>query len=451
MTNEEIIKRASAIFNENIIEPDMIKRQAQNAQEIQAPTPEVKPVLTAQGMAEQAQAVQAVNATAVTAQTQDKKPDNDKFAKLDKLRHRFNTHKEITKTEYIGGLFARGGVNVIAGSSGVGKTTLIQKFLHDLSIGGSILNGFYTEDRPRKSIIIAGELGEDGLIERAQLFDWHSDADYLEVIDFFTHEQNGISYDLNSKEGLANIEHLAKTPGLDLLVLDSFGMFYSGKENENDTLRKVFQDLMRIARLCNIAVVVVHHSRKRLSTEQQKPLTLDDLIGGNAIVRYCHRIIAVEYSNEIKANVVSCLKSWGQKFEKFSYAQKPGFYDGTPYLEFDFEVPDFEELKAQKTKSNSAVTSNAEITKGTIKAILKARGNKPITTKELREILEIPKDEKTRNDALRQYINRAIKSGEIKSAGHGLYALPETDRESDYETRNYDLGLADGGNGDSEK
>jgi len=289
----ELAKKA---FDEGKHTIPPVKTEAQNAQTSEALTPEVKPVLTADDMAEKAQAVQAVNAT---AQTEEKLK---RFAKIDRLRHPFDTHKKITKTEYIGGLFARGGVNVIAGSSGVGKTTLIQKFFHDLSIGGSILNGFYTEDKPRKGLIIAGELGEDGLIERAQLFDWHSDMKYVEVIDQKTYEAEGITFTLNEREGLENLEYKIKTtPDLDYIVLDSLGMFISGKENDNDFLRSVFKDLMRIADTYKIAVVVVHHSRKRLSSEQSKPLTLDDIVGGNAIARYSHRIIAIERNQDLKA------------------------------------------------------------------------------------------------------------------------------------------------------
>ena len=106
-----------------------------------------------------------------------------KFSKLDSLRHSFDTHRNVKKTEYIGGIFARGGVTAIVGASGVGKTTFLQRMFHDLSIGGEIFGGFWTEYKKRKSIIIAAELGEDGLTERAQEFNWHSDTEYVEVID----------------------------------------------------------------------------------------------------------------------------------------------------------------------------------------------------------------------------------------------------------------------------
>ena len=356
----------------------------------------------------------------------------DKFAVLDSLRHKFDTHRVIKKTEYIGGLFPRGAVTVVAGAAGVGKTTFEQKIFHDLSRGGEILGGFWHETKPRKSIIIAAELGEDGLTERAQEFDWHSDMDYVEVIDMIQHSEKGILYTLNEHEGQANIEHLAKTPNLDLLFIDSFGMFYTGKESDNDALRAVFYFLMVIARKYDIAVVVIHHSRKRLSSEQAKPLTLDDLIGGNAIARYSHRVITIEYNDNNKANTVTCLKSWGQYFKHFTYSKKTDFY-GHSYLEINLEPNDLD--ITPKTKKDTS-TSNAEYLRVMTLAILKARDSKQATTQEIRDIIGID-DEKGKN-SLKSVLKRMIDKGEITSNKRGIYTLPEPDK-TDKKVDNEDI------------
>ena len=163
----------------------------------------------------------AENSQSVTKSKEDtpkeKNSGHDKFSKLDSLRHSFDTHREIKKTEYLGGLFPRGGITVIAGHAGVGKTLFMQRLFHDLSKGGEIFGGFAHEDKPLKSIILAGEFGENGLAERAQEFNWHSDKNFVEVIDFITFEENGISFNLCEKEGQSNIEHLAASkPDLDV-------------------------------------------------------------------------------------------------------------------------------------------------------------------------------------------------------------------------------------------
>lgn len=344
-----------------------------------------------------------------------------KFSKLDSLRHSFDTHRNVKKTEYIGGIFARGGVTAIVGASGVGKTTFLQRMFHDLSIGGEIFGDFWTEYKKRKSIIIAAELGEDGLTERAQEFNWHSDTEYVEVIDMLEYEDAEITFNLNELEGQANIEHLAQTPNLDLIVFDSFGMFYTGKENDNDALRATFRFLLRIARRYNIAVAVIHHSRKRLSNEQFKPLTLDDMIGGNAIARYCHRVIAIEYMPLYQANVVTCLKSWGAFFKPFSYKKITGLY-GHSRLEINIDLKEIEEAPAKKKTASEAETHSEMIL-----TILKAKENNTATTKELRELLDI--DEKNANN-LAQTLRRMTDNGEITRAKHGVYALPKNETEA---------------------
>ena len=358
---------------------------------------------------------------------------DNSFAAFDSLRHNFNTRREIKKTEYIGGLFPRGGITVIVGASGVGKTTIEQKIIHDLSLGGDILNGFAHEDKPRKSIIIAGELGEEGLTERAQEYGWHSDMNFVEVIDLLDFEEKGHSLILNEKTGKANIEHLAKTPALDLLFLDSFGMFYTGKETDNDELRTVFHWLLSIARKCKIAIVIIHHSRKRLSSEQIKPLTLDDVIGGNAISRYAHRVIAVEYNAMYKANFFTCLKSWGPYFKPFTYKKNPGFYGGEPYLEITLEPG---EIETSTTKNkNTTSTSEATIPRSMITAFLKGKEGNQATTKEIRDIINIKENDKeneeTTNNTIIQILKRMIDNGEIIRVKRGLYALPKPEHTNE--------------------
>lgn len=400
---------------------EVISQEATNEASTQAVT----------GNEAKAHTVQATNQVATKAGEAVTKGSDDKFSAFDSLRHGFNTHKVIQKTEYICGLFPRGGITVIAGASGVGKTTFEQKIIHDASIGGDILNGFTHNEPKRKTIIIAGELGEKGLIERAQEYGWHSDIDLVEVVDLLDFEEKGFSFNINEEAGKANIEHLAQTHELDMLFLDSFGMFYSGKETDNDALRAVFHWLNRIARKYNIAIVVIHHSRKRLSNEQQKPLTLDDVIGGNAISRYAHRVIAIEYNANQKANTVTCLKSWGPYFKTFTYCKKQGFYEGAePYLEINLEPGD---IGTSTTNNNKAPSSEAAIQRKEIITILKTKEGHQATIQEIRDILGIQEHQETAKNTLIQNLKRMINNGEIIKPNNkrGLYALPEPEHTNE--------------------
>lgn len=356
-------------------------------------------------------------------------PEKSRFSRLQELRHQFNPRKEIKKTEFIGGLFPRGYVTVIAGAPGVGKTIFEQRIAHDLSMGGDIFDGKGHEDKPRKSIIISGELKEEGFIERAQQFNWYSNPEHLEVIDTLTFEEAGIPFFLNEKEGQANIEAVASTKGLDVLWFDSFGTLFGGKENDNSELIKVFRNLMRLTSTKNIAGVIMHHGRKRLAAEQRKPLTLDDLIGGNAISRYAHTVYAIEYNEGLRANLVRCLKTWGVHIPNFSYSIRKvdnGDFGCYSCIDINLNPGEIDLSDTAGTTKKSAPPSQAEIQRTAIIAILKTKKNGQATTQEIRDILGIKEDE---DNTLRSTLKRMIDSGEIIKPQNkrGVYALPETD------------------------
>ncbi len=352
-----------------------------------------------------------------SSQNGKKAASNDKFALLDSLRHPFDTHKKIKKTEFIGGLYPRGYTSLIVGASGVGKTVFMQKNFDDFSKGGSFFGGFSTLDKSVKSLVLAAEFGENGLIERAQEFNMHSNSDYVEVIDVLDFVEKGIFFTLNDKEGQENIEHLAAS-NIDILFIDSFRAFYKGKETDNDKVTEVFMWLAGIARKYNIAVVVIHHNRKRLSSEQEKPLVLDDIIGGQALQCYVYRVIAIEYKKEHNMNFVTCLKSWKIYFKTFAYKVRTDLY-GNPYITIDLNP---EEITVEKLNAKGKTqASEAEIRRGKIIMFLKGRGNQGASISEITDALDMDKED---NGKLKMQLNRMLKDGELTQPKRGNYALP---------------------------
>ena len=379
---------------------------------------------------------------------------NDQFSKLDSLRRQFDYTRPFKKTEYIGGLFARGAVSVLAGSAGVGKSTLLQKCIHDIC--GSVVdaddqyrtvfpdgegNYFALEPRARKVILMTGELGEDSLLERSNEYTWHTKSEKFEVIDLLSVEGEGITLNINESEGLANFEHLARTQGLDLIVFDSLGMFHTLKESDNDGLRILFKNLAGLARRYNIAIGIVHHNRKRLSSEQSKPLTLDDIIGGSAISRYVHRVIVIEYSKDREMNTVTCLKSWGKWFKPFGYKKVDETW-GHSRLEFSYDL-DSIDIPQKTTTLTKSPASEAETMREKIVIALRARKNEPIKVQDLMEFLGI---EDSGENTFKSVLKRMTDNKELVRIRRGVYALPEdsvkitTDAEDDTdETLELDL------------
>ena len=113
------------------------------------------------------------------------------FAVLKGMMKPFDTSTQVTHTEFIGGLFPRGYVSVIVAPPGTGKSLAVQKIFTDLSNGGKFLVGskgdetscFKDNEPQRKCIILCGELGEQGLRERASTFYLHPKQQNVVVLD----------------------------------------------------------------------------------------------------------------------------------------------------------------------------------------------------------------------------------------------------------------------------
>ena len=355
---------------------------------------------------------------------------DSKFAKLLSLIKPFDTSIPVKKTELIGGLFARGYVTVMASPSGTGKSLAIQKMFTDLSNGGDFLQN-YTKDEdtgeykcfaenepPRKCVVLCGELGEQGLRERAQEFNLKHNPDNVIVLDQIKCEEQGFSLMINDEKGRENIEVIIQETKPDILFIDSFSAFFCGKENDNSECNEVFGYLRRIAKKYQIALVVTHHSRKRLASEQGKPLTLDDLVGAQAITRHVYSVIFLEYNKTTEVNIFTNPKSWGRKFKPFGYSVNIDRLYGQSEIRIDLTHP-----TTPPTSTNNAKQTPDYNTM--IRVFLMGRGKQGATTDEI--IKAIGEDKEERNTFTKR-LTRMANSKEIIRLGKGRYALPENEQ-----------------------
>ena len=356
------------------------------------------------------------------------------FAKLLSLIKPFDTSIPVKKTELIGGLFARGYVTVMASPSGTGKSLAIQKMFTDLSNGGDFLQN-YTKDEntgeykcfaenepPRKCVVLCGELGEQGLRERAQEFNLKHNPDNVIVLDQIKCEEQGFSLMINEAAGRENIEFIIQETKPDILFIDSFSAFFCGKENDNSECNEVFNYLRKTANKYQIALVITHHSRKRLSNQQEKPLTLDDLVGAQAITRHVYSVIFLEYNNNTKVNVFTNPKNWGKKFKPFGYSVNYDRLYGQSEIRIDL-TPQTIDLDKPTTSTNNAKQTPDYNTM--IRVFLMGRGKQGATTDEI--IKAIGEDKEERNTFIKR-LTRMEKGKEIIRLGKGHYALPEDEQ-----------------------
>ena len=236
------------------------------------------------------------------------------------MSQQLSTAIQLPVLDFIGGMFPRGYLSAVVGSAGTGKTMFIQKLASDLSIGGNILDGVVENEPVRRSLIFAAEAGFETLVRRATSLRWGLNSANVGVVDQYSLAMNGMSVMLNEPDGLANVRRFIEVNKPDIVFFDTFMNFHDVDENRGVELKPVLLSLMDLARAFNIAIVLIHHTRKRTAKERMFELNQDDSVGSGVFNRLVSLIIGLEQSQEEDRVIsVRILKSWFKKFPAFRY------------------------------------------------------------------------------------------------------------------------------------
>ena len=116
----------------------------------------------------------------------------------------------------------------------------------------------------------------------------------------------------------------------DILFIDTLTSFHEKDENNALEMKPIIKNLALLARSYNMAVVPIHHSRKRLARERNLSLNQDDVVGSSVFNRLVGLIVGIEpMKDDEKVLLVRPLKSWFSTFMPFTFTLKQGFYGGT--------------------------------------------------------------------------------------------------------------------------
>ena len=231
-----------------------------------------------------------------------------------------NPAATLKPQEFIGGLFPRDFVSVLAAPSGTGKTIFMQKFVSDLSVGGSVFDGFIDNEPVRKSLIFAGEAGYEMLVRRGASLKWKINPQNALVVDQYRFETNDIPIMLDDIEGWNNVLRLVDMYKPDIIFIDTFSSFHERDENKATEMKPIIRKLASLARDNHIAVVLIHHSRKRTAKERTLSLNQDDVIGSSILNRLVGLIVGIEpMKDDEKTLLVKPLKTWFSAFMPFTY------------------------------------------------------------------------------------------------------------------------------------
>lgn len=232
------------------------------------------------------------------------------------LIHKLN--ENFPSTNFVGGIFPRKHVSIIAAKAGVGKTWYVLKLLTDLSKGGTIFNNQAYYEPERKCLLFVGETGMGLLAERSRNMHDKPKVENISMVSRVDAIKNNIDVNIDTPNGLGVILDLCNQTQPDIIVFDTLMSFQNGDESEQKNMVGIMTNLMTIAQLRNCAVVVTHHLRKGSKDDKQKQVSQDEIIGSSAIVRLCGNAFVLQKIG-FSTYQLSPVKAWWEMPKSLTY------------------------------------------------------------------------------------------------------------------------------------
>lgn len=157
----------------------------------------------------------------------------------------------------VDGVIFKGGLTVMAGHSGTGKTWVVMDLAMAIASGQNWLGRKVEKSRVG---YIDEEMGDWGwysrldMIQRGRLL--HYDKSWDILINHF------MGIDLRTPEGGAELTYHITSNGLEILFIDSLSGIHQGDENNTKDMTVVMNTLLRISKETGCAIFVLHHVKK---------------------------------------------------------------------------------------------------------------------------------------------------------------------------------------------
>lgn len=163
------------------------------------------------------------------------------------------------------------GLASIAGSSDVGKSSLLRKLAIDICLGKSEFLDFEIRSKHRSVIYVSTE---DDLLAVSYMLNLSNQERKIPE-----EEYTGLRYIFNTDELLINLDKSLSTKPADLVIIDAFTDLYGKSMNESNQVRTFLNDFNQLAQKHQCLFLFLHHTGKR--TENEVP-SKNNLLGSQA-------------------------------------------------------------------------------------------------------------------------------------------------------------------------
>ncbi|OAT79319.1 AAA family ATPase [Desulfotomaculum copahuensis] len=229
---------------------------------------------------------------------------------------------------------AKGDVTVCIGKQKGGKSWLWLRAACELSKGGKFMGGL-ANVRPQKVLyLMYDNVGEDRTMARIRKARWEFNPDNLTFVFNENVMKKEINIFLDQKDSY--FDSVINSIKPDLLIVDTLGSCHTVNENSNEEMKPIITKFTRLARESNIAVVILHHTRKAKPGEASVSMDMDDSVGATIILRLASCIIGVKKQKTDageEVHKVMPLGSWYKDFKTFEYSLTDKEDDNGTYVD----------------------------------------------------------------------------------------------------------------------
>jgi KaiC/GvpD/RAD55 family RecA-like ATPase len=175
--------------------------------------------------------------------------------------------REVTPPEFVvDGLIPRRGVTMLTGEGGIGKSWVAIELAYSVGSGSRFLGQFDCLEGP--VLIVDLENDESTIARRAQKIttgrmELDGKSEYISAFIVRKDDLGQATLHIDDEKGKKKLCETIEGCSPVLMIVDPLVAVHSKDENDNMAMRQVIMTLQEIARHYNLAVLIIHHPRKR--------------------------------------------------------------------------------------------------------------------------------------------------------------------------------------------